>query len=352
MNKQIHGSIPYALLREYGIRIDAVVDFSATVNPFPPHEKVNHLLAATDLHAYPDSDCYDARCAIADFHRVPVECVVMAAGTTELLFALPLLFRNAACFSPSYGDYEEAFLRNGMHLKPIPFADSDDLLRMTIDTVLRNQTDLLIICNPNNPTGNYLTPEAVSTLCASIPYCMVCIDESYQELGDECRSVASRVNDIGNCIVLKSLSKPYGIGGLRAGYAVASEGWCRTFRTKLLPWGVSTPAQRMVPVLFSLYEHFRAQWQSLIAERNKMIGVLDGLGYTIGYGSAPFFLVEVEDAAALRLSLVKNNNMVVRDCTSFGMPRKIRIMPSLPEHNSALLEVLSALAGSRNSPVK
>jgi len=347
--KSIHGSIPYTLLRELGIDPAEVTDFSATVNPYPLPDAVNRLLCGIDLSAYPDPECFEARSALAGHLGCDIGQIVMATGTTELLFTLPLLFENAVCFSPTYGDYGAAFARNGTRINALPYFAPLQDFQPVLGRLTAMPPDLLIICNPNNPTGDYTGPDRIAEVCRALPKSVVCIDESYQELGDGCESVCGMTSEFDNLLVIKSLSKPYGIGGIRAGYAVTSPEICGRIGEKLLPWGVSTPAQKMVPVLISLTGHFMKLWDTTLGEKMKMAGRLEKEGITVRAGQAPFFLAKTGDAASMRMNLLTRHNVLVRDCTSFGMPDTIRIMPSLPEQNERLINSINKEFRRRSS---
>lgn len=339
-HSQIHGSIPYKLLRDLSIRPDEVIDFSATVNPFPLHKEITNAFCSIDYSAYPDNDCFEARDALTKILNVSVNAIALSSGLTEIIFTLPYFFKNPVCFVPTYSDYTAAFNRYGISVSTVSFPENNIELQTVINKIKQCKHDIVIICNPNNPTGNYLDTDQVKQICYEIPDCVICVDESYQELGENCSTVCSLINDIMNCIVLKSLSKPYGIGGVRAGYMVAPEQWCNKFRSRFLPWGVSTPAQVMVPVLVQLYKEYENEWRMIIEERNNMIARLEEYGYHCSWGRAPFFMVNTGDSHKLYLNMLTKEKMVVRSCVSFGMPEYIRIMPSLPKNNNRLIRAL------------
>ena len=337
---QLHGSIPYTELRMLGLSPDAIIDFSATVNPFPVPDIVKETICRIPLSAYPDPEAHDAVEAVAAFYDLPENWCLITTGMTEPIFILPAFFSSAAYFSPSYGDYAAAFRRYGGSLQGIPFTVSDGGWAQTSDSLRNLNPELVIICNPNNPDGTYTSLDQIEEICRTFSDTTVYVDESYQEMAVGCESAVSLVNRYANLLVAKSLTKPFGIGGVRVAYLMGSGPMLENIRSRLLPWGVSMIAQTIVPVLFSIRETFREQWNTIITEKEKLVRGITALGYPVNSSRAPYFLVTTGNAADTRKQLLEGYRIHVRDCTSFGMRDTIRIMPQLPEQNDQILESL------------
>jgi len=334
---QLHGSVPFAELRRLGIAPGEIVDFSATVNPHPLREAVAALVTARDIAAYPDPECHDAVAALAAHHGIDPHWVAMTAGMTEAIYALPHAFPSAAMFAPTYGDYAAAFARSHVPVTCLSFPAAPAALRDTVARLRMARSALLIVCNPNNPDGSYLEREHVAQLCLELPDTVVCIDESYQEQGEGCESAVVLLEEHRNLLLLKSLTKPFGIGGIRIAYALGAGRPLQRLRRFLLPWAVSTIGQRLVPALFAHIDRFRAQWEDTLAQRNRMAAGLRGAGLAVRHGRCPFLLVNVANATEVRARLLTTHRLCVRDCTSFGLPEWIRVMPRSAEQNSMLI---------------
>ena len=343
---QVHGSLPYHDLRALGIDPETVIDFSATVNPYPLPGFIRETIAATPLHSYPETDCHEATAALSAFYHLPAEWIAVTVGMTEIIFALPALYDTIVQFAPTYGDYQLAATRRNRTIRTVDFP-GDDHAFSTVCTELRNSSfDLLIICNPNNPTGAWLSPEQIARLCVFFPGAVICIDESYQEMGEACESVIPLVSKHPNLLVCKSLTKPFGIGGIRAAYALSSGDCLRRIKERLLPWGVSVIAQRLIPQLLDNYTLFSGQWAATIRDRNELIVNMERTGFGVDIGRCPFFLVKVGNASRMREIMLREHTIALRDCTSFGMPDRIRIMPEGPENNKRLCRALGKVAES------
>ena len=338
---QIHGSIPYNELRVLGIDPSEITDFSATVNPLPLPERVYKKISAQDLAAYPDIDCFEARRAISDFYSIRPEKIVVTAGMTETIFSMPSLFNNAIQFSPTYYDYAAAFRKKRKKIKSVEFPGSETEFEKAINLLRSDKFDLVIICNPNNPDGKTVSLFQIEKLCGSFPSSVICIDESYQEMSLGCESALTLTQKFENLLVLKSLTKPFGIGGIRAAYAVSSSVIIEKLKYCFLPWGVSSIAQRIIPEFFKEWNCYRNQWCWIQTEKQRVIRELNRSGIITKSTICPFFFIVCKNATDFRKHMLLQHRISVRDCTSFGMPNYIRVMPSDSRSNDTIIQILS-----------
>jgi|GEM_PF-5936033 len=335
---QTHGSLPYKELRSMGIQPETILDFSATINPFPMPERVRELFAPENITAYPDIQCYAARRALADLHAVPIEHILVTAGLTEAIFLLPFIAPLAVQLVPAYGDYRAAYSRETGNILDAPFPEDEGDITTVADTVRSLNAAILIFCNPNNPDGRYLPAAYIDNWCKKLPDTVICVDESYQELGDRCESVLPLIGRHRNLMVLKSLTKPYGIGGLRMGYVVCAGKMLDELKRRILPWGVCSIAQRIIPALVENRTEFELQWKSMQDLKTDLRSALSSVGIATSCKKGPFFLAHVSQPSLVRRLMLRHLHIAVRDCTSFGMRNTLRIMPSLPENNLRLVE--------------
>lgn len=338
---QIHGSIPYQELRALGLDSSEIKDFSATVNPLPLPDSVCRKISAQNLAAYPDMECYDALSALCEFYSVSRDRIAVSAGMTESIFALPSMFENAVQFSPTYYDYSAAFKKNEKSIKSIDYPDNEIDFEKTFDMLKNEKFDLLVICNPNNPDGKTVSLFQIEKLCGSFPSSVICIDESYQEMSLGCESALTLTQKFENLLVLKSLTKPFGIGGIRAAYAVSSSVIIEKLKYCFLPWGVSSIAQRIIPEFFKEWNCYRNQWCWIQTEKQRVIRELNRSGIITKSTICPFFFIVCKNATDFRKHMLLQHRISVRDCTSFGMPNYIRVMPSDSRSNDTIIQILS-----------
>ena len=145
--------------------------------------------------------------------------------------------------------------------------------------------------------------------------------------------------------MIRSLTKDHALAGVRIGYALGAPSLLSALGRVLAPWGVSAIAQAAATAALQNPAPYRAAIDALWAERQRLTAGAAALGFTVEPGQAPFFLVRVEDAAQITARLLEAG-IVVRDCSSFGLPQHIRISPQRPEAGDRLLASLAAAAGA------
>ena len=263
MAASVHGGNVHRLARQQNISSRKILDFSANINPMGPPEWLRATISRTieKLVHYPDPESYDLVRAIALQYHVPVEAVVPANGTTELLYHLPkILHRSRAIIpKPSYVDYARVMSLAGITVEPFllsadkgfafdPFALS---LSLTGD-------EIVVIGSPNNPTGKVVDPDEILKVAADFPKTIFVIDEAFLDFVETGRSLAGQAD---NVITLNSLTKFYAIPGLRLGFGVFPEEYADALRALMPPWTVNSLAQAVGERVFDdeRYRHESVQ---------------------------------------------------------------------------------------------
>lgn len=337
---QIHGSIPYQDLRRLGIKAEEIIDFSATVNPYPLPPKIVECFRHEQIAGYPDSQCFCVIEALHNYYNIPEDCFTVNVGTSEIIYNFPHLFKRPLQFGPTYGDYLCAFTRLGREMVTINYPVDHNSIEVSIDTIKKAEADLVIMCSPNNPDGKRMLHEDIERLCQQLPETVICIDESYQEMSDTCETFVPKITEFSNILILKSFTKPFGLGGLRTGYAAGSPEIVQKIKNCSLPWGISTIAQRIIPLLFEDMGYFRKQWGLILENRNWLCSELERSGFHTRKSACPFFLLNVGDSEQARQQILMKHRIAVRSCASFGYPALLRIMPSENEKNRMLLKAI------------
>ena len=193
--------------------------------------------------------------------------------------------------------------------------------------------DVVWVCNPANPTGRLVEPEAIAALASALPDAVVAVDEAYFEYAG--RTVVPFVREVPNLVALRSLSKAFGFAALRVGYAVASAAVAAELDRRRAPAPVSAPAARIAAAALREPE---LDVESEVAERERMRDALLAAGFACPRSFANFVYVPVEDAPELADRL-EAQGLVVRRYDD-----AIRITPRLPAENDRLLAALGAAA--------
>jgi threonine-phosphate decarboxylase len=342
-----------------------ILDFSSNVNPLGASPKVLRVLKESLrlVGFLPDSDSASVREAAAEYLGRPVKPsnIIVGNGSTELihLFALTFVKRGEECLIPvpTFGEYEAAVRKAGGRLRFLKLKASAGFTLKTSE-ILRSlkpkRAKAVFICNPNNPTGQAVSKrDLVGLLDETLDMgVMVFLDESYVEFsgGD---SLANLVDKYPNLFVLRSLTKAFGLIGLRVGYGVASEELVEFMSKAKISWSVNVLAQ--VAAVAALKDKSHLEKAKGIVERERKF-LFRGLGKVKGFHVLPtkanFFLVNMGNsgfnASSLKERLLERG-ILVRNCSSIrGLDgRYIRISVRRRWENKRLLEAITSVVEGR-----
>ena len=224
---------------------------------------------------------------------------------------------------------------------------------MEPETINRRFADLrprlAFLCTPNNPTGCTLPLEMLAKWAREHPATLFVVDEAYLAFAPGSRSALDLGAD--NVLVLRSMTKDYALAGLRLGYAAGPEGIVSALARIRPPWNVNALAQAAGLAALADGEHIRRSLGELARARGHLVADLEALGLTVLPSAVHFFLVEVGNAAATRAGLLQGG-MLVRDCTSFGLPAFVRVATRRPEENERLVAAWRGLLESQGRRFK
>lgn len=245
MQKHKHGGDIYSK--------DIQMDYSANISPLGVPKKVREALAASigDICRYPDVECRKLREKIGEKENVPSENILCGNGAAELIFALAfgLKPKKALLGAPGFAEYEQALRAAGCEIafyelkEERGFSFSGDYL-----SGITEETDLVFLCNPNNPTG--LTVDRTFLLQAA-ERCEKCgtvlvVDECFNEFLEEAEELTMKpyLKEFSNLVILKAFTKIYALPGLRLGYCLTeNQEILEKMRDCMQPWSVSALAQ-------------------------------------------------------------------------------------------------------------
>jgi histidinol-phosphate aminotransferase len=325
------GFAPYVWARQAdevaaanGLPVSSVLRFDANVPALPGVPPIPLGESFASLNEYPEGTYRELREAAAAYTGVEPAEIVVGAGADDLIGLVARTFlapgRRAAVQLPTYPLYAIASGIEGAEVVDAP-----------LDPEAVRGVDVVWICNPANPTGALLDPEAIVALARRLPDAVVAVDEAYFEYAG--RTVVPFVSEAPNLIALRSLSKAFGFAALRVGYAAASRGIVAELDRRRAPAPVSTPAARIAAA--ALHDPV-LDVESEVAERERMRDALLAAGFECPPSHANFVYVPVADAPALAARLEVEGLVVRRYADA------IRITPRLPAENDRLLAALGA----------
>jgi threonine-phosphate decarboxylase len=331
---------------------DDLLDFSVNTHPTgPPRAALAAARKAlTQVVEYPDPDAAALTEAVAVAHGVPRGCVLAGNGATELIDLLPraLAVRKALVVAPTYGEYAEAVRRAGGAVHALWRDGRDNLGRFplapVLDAVARSRPDLVIVCSPNNPTGDRIDAAAFDALLSACEENggRLLLDEAFVEYdggGSRVGLVARRPA----LMVLRGFTKFYALAGLRAGYLVAAPEVVGLVRCARPPWSVNRVAEAAAVACLGLPGYVERERRRVARLRTELADGLTGLGLTVLPSAANFLLCRLpKGAGADRLyEALARDGYLIRHCGSFGLgDAYIRLRVHRKEANEALLSAL------------
>ncbi len=342
-----HGGLDYALLREKNIKADDLLDFSVCINPFGPSPKVHEALKRSVIDRYPDTHAAALRERLAAVNGLePVE-VLVTNGLSQAILLIALAYIRSGdsvlVQEPGYGEYRAAselmgarveyflsYAENGFH------PDIDN-----INALIRNGRPRIVwLCNPNNPTGSYLKESevrAVLEACRKAGSLLI-LDEAYINFVHSAWSSLSFLKSE-NIILLRSMTKDFALPGLRLGYVLASSVCIEALGKAQPPWSINAAAQEAGLAALKSKDYYCKTWEKTVSLTRCFRSSLLGLGLEVLPGRANFLLLRLEDREGVQQHLWKSG-ILVRDCTSFGLPEFIRLGTRLEEENLQLLNCI------------
>lgn len=332
--KYIPGKSMEEVKKEYGL--SKVVKLASNENPYGASPKaIESFHSFKDLHIYPDPEYRELREKISEYTGWEYDRIVLSAGVDGILETIFKLLVDEGdeivIPIPSFPYYHVlARLHCG---KEVLVKRSEDFrIDHTILDVLTEKTKIVILCTPNNPTGNTENVEMVEEVIDSTN-ALVFLDEAYVEFADKSIDV-----DAENVVIARTFSKAFGLANLRIGYALLPEWLINPFRAASTPFPVSTPAERAAIAALDDLEWMRDCVRKIKAERERVYRELSKIVEV--YPSQANFLFFKSPTENLVEELMKRG-IIVRDCRNFiGCDRHVRVSIGKPEENDMFLEAI------------
>jgi len=350
-----HGGNVFTAARALGVAPDQVIDFSASINPLGMSSRVRSALidSLDNLIHYPDTSHKDLKQALGEFHDLSPDHFTIANGSTELIYNLPALLpgKKALIISPSFSEYVRALNQHHWEVRHFILASENNFSIDTdeLERALAGGVDALFICNPGNPSGKLYperTMEKICTLCLSAGTFLV-LDEAFMDFCEEA-SAKRMIAQSENAVLLRSMTKFFGIPGLRLGYAISNAPLAGRLDSMGGPWSVNSLALAAGAAALQDVRHNLESLEFIRQERRTLIEGLAGFSQLRLYpSSVNYLLVEIMEGMTsreLRERLLPHR-ILIRDCASFvGLSgRFFRVAVRTGAENKRLLECLGRI---------
>jgi len=335
------------LAREMGIAEAGIVKLASNENPLgmSPRAKEAAVAALVDLERYPDGNGFELKAALSAHFGVGQDRIVLGNGSNDILELAAHAFLGPDC-SGVYSQYAfavyplaiNAMGARGVEVPAKAFGHDLDAMARAI----RPDTRIVYIANPNNPTGTFVGGDALEAFLGRVPSdVLVVLDEAYTEYLSEQQRYDSLawLDRFPNLLVSRTMSKVYGLAGLRVGYAIGHPDVVDLMNRVRQPFNVSSIALAAAAAALG-DEEFLARSADL--NRRGMVQLTEAfteLSLEWIPSAGNFVTFKVGNAAAVNLSLLRQG-VIVRPLAGYGMPEWLRVTIGLPEENARFLAAL------------
>ncbi len=331
--------------RELGLDPDSIVKLASNENPLGPSPKAQEAMQAeiSQVHIYPDGGGYKLRHALADKYSVDIENIVLGNGSNEIIELLCHCFLNpkAELIAARHAFVVYKLMASLFGAKYVEVPDPGFM--HDVDGMLNAITDdtrLVFIANPNNPTGTVIGQEALDRFIDRLPEHVVAVfDEAYYEFLEDAPDTLKYVKEGKNVCVLRTFSKAYGLAGLRIGYAIAPTHVTEILQKARQPFNANLIAQAAAVAALNDTEHVTKTIETNKSGIQFLEDALDQRDIEYVSSAANFILVNVGDGDELFQKMLEKG-VIIRSMSSYKLPEWVRISIGTPAENKRCLEVL------------
>lgn len=340
-------------------KLEKIVKLSSNENPYGYSDKVKAAFAemAFDFEIYPDGYGYDLRMAIAKKYAVNEEQLVIGAGSDEIIAFICRAYLypgvNTVMATPTFSQYRQNALIEGADLKEIPTIDGRHDLDAMLDAI-DEKTKVVWLCSPDNPTGDLIRQTEFDAFMEKCPdHVLVVLDEAYYEFvpSDLQINLQETLEKYKNVIVLRTLSKAYGLAGLRVGYGITTKEISEKLNIIRGPFNTTSLTQQVAIEALkdtSFIEETRVKNAQVLSDFQKF---LDEINWEYYETYTNFILIKTPiDADEVAEHLLKNG-FIVRSGTFLGYPGTIRITIGQAADMKDLETILKSLDKAINDGV-
>jgi len=344
--------------RELGL--DFAVKLASNENPLGPSPKALEAVrrAAAEMHFYPDGGCYYLRAALAEHFGVQSDELLLGNGSNELIELLIHAFvipgTHMVTSASTFVIYKLATQAMGHAFREVPMGPGRAYDMSALASAVDQDTRLVFIANPNNPTGTHIGAAAMDAFISEMderagddPPILV-LDEAYHEYVDapDAPDSMAILRRRPRTVILRTFSKAYGLAGIRCGYGFTSPEIVSQINRIRAPFNVNSLAQ--VAAMAALTDdEFLGRAVAVNREGKAWVGEqLTALGLTVTPSQTNFLLVDFHVEARPIFEQLMTHGVITRPMGGYGLPTCLRISIGLPEQNAMMVAALDAVLGS------
>jgi len=356
VKKQLESLLPYQpgksieeVKRLYGL--NEVIKLASNENPFGCSPKVQTAIMeqVKNLALYPDGYSFQLRLRLAEHLGVDAKQLIFGNGSDEVVQIICRAFlaagTNTVMASPTFPQYRHNAIIEGAQVREIPLTDGRHDLSGMLQAIDKD-TRVVWICNPNNPSGTYVSEQDLIAFIDNVPkHVLVVVDEAYYEYvrADDFPQTVPLLDKYENLMILRTFSKAYGLAALRIGYGIASESLIREIEPAREPFNTSTLAQTAALAALEDQEFIVncAKQNEKGLELYYCFCDENGLKYNQSEGN--FILIDFGIEGNEVFQYLLERGIIVRSGNALGFPTSVRITVGTEEQNLQVIDTLKSL---------
>ncbi len=358
LSKSLHGGNLWQTAEKYRIPPDEIIDFSANINPWGNLlgviEAIRKNMAS--IFHYPDPEYRRLTLKLSEFLKIEQANIVVGNGATEIIYLVMMAIRpeRAIIPVPTFTEYERALRLTGGKVKSLYLKEGQDFTLDTDELIkMAKNVQMIILCNPNNPTGKLLSRSKMQRIVDEAKKMgkFVVIDESFIDFQLQ-QSLMDTIKTNQNIFIVRSFTKFFSIAGLRLGYGVGNKKLIAKIKSIKQPWTVNSLAEAVGIQILENTEKFEKLKTQIENEKNflyKNLFKIDGMKpYT---SDTNFILIKIKTSlsSSWLTSELAKKGILIRDCSNFvGLSDKfVRMAVRKREENKKLIYNLEQILRSK-----
>jgi len=350
-----HGGNIKEVANKFGIEPSKILDFSANINPLGLSALAREAItgAIDSVVNYPDNRSFALSNALASYHGIAAENILVGNGATELIYLIPRAFKpkKALIIAPAFSEYERALKLAGCKADHFVLSEESGF---TIDTssllaAMQKGYDMLWLATPSNPAG-VLTPKKVileiARKAADLGITLV-VDEAFIDYS-ESSSIKNEIHNFDKLIVLRSMTKFFALAGLRIGYLFGHDKIISRLKQYKDPWSLNSLGEAAALASISDKTYIEKSLTFVDYERTFLLSELQSIkGIKVYKPAANYIFMKLNDGMSANLlqeKLIREHRILIRDCSNYeGLDQGfVRVAVRNREENERLIEGLKS----------
>jgi histidinol-phosphate aminotransferase len=325
-----------------------MIKMASNENPLGSAVSFDSLRSVYDtIHHYPHIPTMGLYEALSAYWGFSTDRFVLGNGSDEVILALTMAFlgvgETVITSAQTFSEYRFSTLVMDGRLVEVPLQSDFQIDLTGILNSITDQTKLIYIANPNNPTGRFLSQDELLDFLSQVPKSVIVVlDEAYAEFAthDDFPNTKALLCTYSNLVVLRTFSKAYGLAGLRLGYGVAHPEIIQALNKVLPPFHVNTLAIEAGRLALANTDFVKKSVSLVVNGRARLAELLSECGFNVLASEANFVFAYSSTSACDLYTYLLTQGIIIRALNSFGFPNAIRVTVGLPEHHQRLYTAL------------